>query len=48
MTNLVVHALCRDAEALRQYWTRRVAWDGVTRIETAPVPRTYKAAVTLR
>ncbi|WP_392958958.1 Lrp/AsnC ligand binding domain-containing protein [Streptomyces sp. LN245] len=47
-TNLVAHALCRDAEALRHYLTRRVAWDAVTRIGTAPVPRTYKAAATLR
>ncbi|MGW3666501.1 Lrp/AsnC family transcriptional regulator [Streptomyces sp. NPDC005141] len=47
-TNLVAHALCRDAEALHQYLTRRVAWDAVTRIETAPVLRTYKAAATLR
>ncbi|MEU6271979.1 Lrp/AsnC family transcriptional regulator [Streptomyces populi] len=47
-TNLVAHALCRDAEALHHYLTRRVAWDAVTRIETAPVLRTYKAAVTLR
>ncbi|WKX74091.1 Lrp/AsnC family transcriptional regulator [Streptomyces sp. XD-27] len=47
-TNLVAHALCRDAEALHHYLTRRVAWDTVTRIETAPVLRTYKAATTLR
>jgi DNA-binding Lrp family transcriptional regulator len=47
-TNLVAHALCRDAEALHHYLTRRVAWDAVTRIETAPVLRTYKAAATLR
>ncbi|MET7986923.1 MULTISPECIES: AsnC family transcriptional regulator [unclassified Streptomyces] len=47
-TNLVAHALCRDAEALHHYLTRRVAWDAVTRIETAPVLRTYKAATTLR
>ncbi|MFI5676909.1 Lrp/AsnC family transcriptional regulator [Streptomyces cellulosae] len=47
-TNLLAHALCRDAEALHHYLTRRVAWDAVTRIETAPVLRTYKAAATLR
>ncbi|MFE4698207.1 Lrp/AsnC family transcriptional regulator [Streptomyces sp. NPDC056738] len=47
-TNLFAHALCRDAEALHHYLTRRVAWDAVTRIETAPVLRTYKAATTLR
>jgi DNA-binding Lrp family transcriptional regulator len=47
-TNLVAHALCRDAEALHHYLTRRVAWEAVTRIETAPVLRTYKAAATLR
>ncbi|UNO41803.1 AsnC family transcriptional regulator [Streptomyces sp. MST-110588] len=47
-TNLVAHALCRDAEALHAYLTRRVAWEAVTRIETAPVLRTYKAAATLR
>jgi DNA-binding Lrp family transcriptional regulator len=47
-TNLVAHALCRDAEALHHYLTRRVAWDAVTRIETAPVLRTYKAAATFR
>jgi hypothetical protein len=47
-TNLVAHALCRGAEALHHYLTRRVAWDAVTRIETAPVLRTYKAAATLR
>ncbi|WP_344638833.1 Lrp/AsnC family transcriptional regulator [Kitasatospora cystarginea] len=47
-TNLVAHALCRDTEALHAYLTRRVAWEAVTRIETAPVLRTYKAATTLR
>ncbi|KUJ69444.1 AsnC family transcriptional regulator [Streptomyces albus subsp. albus] len=47
-TNLVAHALCQDAEALHSYLTRRVAWEAVTRIETAPVLRTYKAAATLR
>jgi Transcriptional regulators len=47
-TNLVAHALCRDGEALHHYLTRRVAWEAVTRIETAPVLRTYKAAATLR
>ncbi|MFF2044999.1 Lrp/AsnC family transcriptional regulator [Kitasatospora sp. NPDC058170] len=47
-TNLVAHALCRDAEALHHYLTRRVALDAITRIETAPVLRTYKAAATLR
>ncbi|MGF1240354.1 Lrp/AsnC family transcriptional regulator [Streptomyces sp. NPDC004684] len=46
--NLVAHALCRDAEALHAYLTRRVAWESVARLETAPVLRTYKAAVTLR
>ncbi|WP_406208789.1 Lrp/AsnC family transcriptional regulator [Kitasatospora sp. NBC_01560] len=47
-TNLVAHALCRDAEALHHYLTRRVALDAISRIETAPVLRTYKAAATLR
>ncbi|MFB7617100.1 Lrp/AsnC family transcriptional regulator [Kitasatospora sp. NPDC056181] len=47
-TNLVAHALCRDAEALHHYLTRRVALDAITRIETAPVLRTFKAAATLR
>ncbi|NUU22897.1 MAG: Lrp/AsnC family transcriptional regulator [Streptomycetaceae bacterium] len=47
-TNLVAHALCRDAEALHHYLTRRVALDAITRIETAPVLRTYKAATTRR
>ncbi|MFB7241697.1 AsnC family transcriptional regulator [Streptomyces populi] len=47
-TNLVAHAPCRDAEALHHCLTRRVAWDVVTRIEAAPVLRTYKAATTLR
>ncbi|MBB4979903.1 DNA-binding Lrp family transcriptional regulator [Streptomyces sp. SFB5A] len=47
-TNLVAHALCQDAEALHHYLTRRVALDAITRIETAPVLRTYKAAATLR
>ncbi|NEC85553.1 Lrp/AsnC family transcriptional regulator [Streptomyces sp. SID12501] len=47
-TNLVAQALCRDVEALHAYLTRRVTWEAVTRIETAPVLRTYKAATTLR
>ncbi|MET7738479.1 Lrp/AsnC family transcriptional regulator [Streptomyces sp. NPDC005402] len=47
-TNLVAHALCRDAEELHHYLTRKVALDAITRIETAPVLRTYKAAATLR
>jgi DNA-binding Lrp family transcriptional regulator len=47
-TNLVAHALCRDVQALHHYLTRRVALDAITRIETAPVLRTYKAAATLR
>lgn len=47
-TNLVAHALCPDAEALHAYLTRRIAWEAVTRIETAPVLRTYKAAATVR
>ncbi|MCU7826721.1 Lrp/AsnC family transcriptional regulator [Kitasatospora sp. DSM 101779] len=47
-TNLVAHALCRDAEALHHYLTRRIALDAITRIETAPVLRTFKAAATLR
>ncbi|MFJ2563214.1 Lrp/AsnC family transcriptional regulator [Streptomyces sp. NPDC087568] len=47
-TNLIAHALCRDAEDLHHYLTRRVAFDAITRIETAPVLRTYKAAATLR
>ncbi|MEV5146962.1 hypothetical protein AB0L14_21725 [Streptomyces sp. NPDC052727] len=46
-TNLVAHALCRDAEALHAYLTRRVAREEVAR-KTAPVLRTYKAAVALR
>ncbi|MFI6847625.1 hypothetical protein OG535_35475 [Kitasatospora sp. NBC_00085] len=40
----LIHAL----QALHHYLTRRVAWDAVTRIATAPVLRTYKAATTLR
>ncbi|WP_282791652.1 Lrp/AsnC family transcriptional regulator [Streptomyces sp. CC224B] len=47
-TNVVAHALCRDAEALHVYLTQRVRWEAVARVETAPVLRTYKAAVTLR
>ncbi|MFI1385163.1 Lrp/AsnC family transcriptional regulator [Embleya sp. NPDC020886] len=47
-TNLVAHALCSDAEALHHYLIRRVALDAITRIETAPVLRTFKAAATLR
>ncbi|MFF7638950.1 Lrp/AsnC ligand binding domain-containing protein [Streptomyces canus] len=47
-TNLVAQALCQDAEALHAYLTRRVALEAVARIETAPVLRTYKAAVALR
>jgi len=47
-TNLVAHALCRDAEALHTYLTRRLTWEAITHIETAPVLRTYKAAATLR
>ncbi|MFF9899685.1 hypothetical protein [Streptomyces longispororuber] len=37
-----------DAEALHVYLTQRVRWEAVARVETAPVLRTYKAAVTLR
>ncbi|MFE5140461.1 Lrp/AsnC family transcriptional regulator [Streptomyces fagopyri] len=47
-TNLVAHALCRDAGHLHHYLTRKVAWETIARIETAPVLRTYKAAATLR
>ncbi|MDH6493414.1 Lrp/AsnC ligand binding domain-containing protein [Streptomyces sp. SAI-127] len=47
-TNLVAHALCRDAEALHTYLTRRLTRSAITRIETAPSLRTYKAAATLR
>lgn len=47
-TNLVAHALCRNAEELHHYLTRKVALDAIARIETAPVLRTYKAAATLR
>ncbi|WP_265861915.1 Lrp/AsnC family transcriptional regulator [Streptomyces sp. SKN60] len=47
-TNLVAHALCSDVEALHHYLTRRLALDAISRIETAPVLRTYKAAATLR
>ncbi|MCM2417022.1 Lrp/AsnC family transcriptional regulator [Streptomyces sp. RKAG293] len=47
-TNLVAHALCRDADELHHYLTRKVALDAIARIETAPVLRTYKAAATLR
>ncbi|MEV5384430.1 hypothetical protein [Streptomyces sp. NPDC052721] len=47
-TNLVAHALCRDAEALHAYLTRRVAREEVARMETAPVLRTYQAAVAVR
>ncbi|MFI1581184.1 Lrp/AsnC family transcriptional regulator [Embleya sp. NPDC020630] len=47
-TNLVAHALCHDAEDLHRYLIHRLALDAITRIETAPVLRTYKAAATLR
>ncbi|NUS14147.1 MAG: AsnC family transcriptional regulator [Streptomyces sp.] len=47
-TNLVAHALCRDAEELHLYLTRKAALEAISRIETAPVLRTYKAAATLR
>ncbi|MFJ8009126.1 Lrp/AsnC family transcriptional regulator [Streptomyces fagopyri] len=47
-TNLVAHALCRDAGQLHHYLTRKVALETIARIETAPVLRTYKAAATLR
>ncbi|MGX1541443.1 Lrp/AsnC family transcriptional regulator [Streptomyces adustus] len=47
-TNLVAHALCRDAEALHAYLTRRVTWKEVARMESAPVLRTYKRAVALQ
>ncbi|MEU1532409.1 Lrp/AsnC family transcriptional regulator [Streptomyces fagopyri] len=47
-TNLVAHALCRDAGELHHYLTRKVALETIARIETAPVLRTYKAAATLR
>ncbi|MDH6436841.1 DNA-binding Lrp family transcriptional regulator [Streptomyces sp. SAI-144] len=47
-TNLVAHALCRDAEALHTYLTRRLTREAITHIETTPVLRTYKAAATLR
>ncbi|WP_229758992.1 Lrp/AsnC family transcriptional regulator [Peterkaempfera bronchialis] len=47
-TNLVAHALCRDAEELHRYLIHEVALDAIARIETAPVLRTYKAAATLR
>ncbi len=46
-TNLVAHALCRDAEDLHRYLTRKIALEAIARIETAPVLRTYKAAATL-
>jgi hypothetical protein len=45
-TNLVAHALCRDAEALHMYLTRRLTRSAITHIETAPLLRTYKAAAT--
>jgi hypothetical protein len=44
LTNLVAHALCREAEALHTYLTRRLTREAITHIETAPVLRTYKAA----
>lgn len=47
-SNLFAHVLCRDAEALHHYLTRRLAFDAITRIETAPVLRTLKAAASLR
>lgn len=47
-TNLLAHALCSDVAALHDYLTHKLALDSVTRIETAPVLRTLKAAATLR
>jgi len=40
--------MARTAAARGHYLTRRIALDAITRIETAPVLRTYKAAATLR
>jgi DNA-binding Lrp family transcriptional regulator len=44
-TNLLALALCADPEALHQYLTRRLGrLTAITRIETAPVLQTLKAA----
>ncbi|MGH3799390.1 MAG: Lrp/AsnC family transcriptional regulator [Pseudonocardiaceae bacterium] len=43
-TNLLAHALCPDPEALHH---RRLVFDTITSIETAPVLRTLKAAAPL-
>ncbi len=37
-----------SCRTVHHYLTRRAALDAVTRVETAPVLRTYKAAATLR
>lgn len=42
-TNLLAHALCPDPEALHHYLTHGLAFDAITRVETAPVLRTLKA-----
>jgi hypothetical protein len=47
-TNLVAHALCRNAEELHHYLTRKAALDAIARIETEPVLRTCQAAAMLR
>ncbi|MGH3999264.1 MAG: Lrp/AsnC family transcriptional regulator [Pseudonocardiaceae bacterium] len=46
-TNLLAHALCPDPEALHHHLTRRLAFDTITSIETAPVLRTLKSAAPL-
>ncbi|GAA1027653.1 MULTISPECIES: Lrp/AsnC family transcriptional regulator [Amycolatopsis] len=44
-TNLVVHALCRDLDALHEYLTERVcSLDAIRHMETAPVLQTLKSA----
>lgn len=47
-TNLLANVLCPDPEALHHYLTTRLALDAITRIETAPVLRTLKAAAPIR
>jgi DNA-binding Lrp family transcriptional regulator len=47
-TNLLANVLCPDPEALHRYLTTRLALDAITRIETAPVLRTLKAAAPVR
>ncbi|WP_028926553.1 Lrp/AsnC family transcriptional regulator [Pseudonocardia acaciae] len=47
-TNLMASALCPTPAALHHYLTRRLAFDAITAIETAPVLRTLKAAGPVR